>query len=256
MKRYVFVFLIITITACSTLQTVKKMKSKRATVSEWKAEDKTVLFIPMIHIANPDFYNSVRKIIESKKAEGFIVYYEGTKMKAVDDTIKKQLLDKPYVKYYHGPQHIDSICQVVYRKKINKFIGFIPDSTSRQLYIPKKGFFSGMVVQPTPKVLGTDHNDRNVDVGDNEMVDTYEKWFGEIMLEEADFTIMPGSSYPKSLRLPKDNVKSILINYRDEYLAQRIQASTDKKILVLFGMAHMGGTFEQLKRLDKRWHKL
>jgi len=67
---------------------------------------------------------------------------------------------------------------------------------------------------------------------------------------------MSGSTYPKSLKLPKDNVKSILINYRDEYLAQRIQASTDKKILVLFGMAHMEGTFEQLRSLDKRWRKL
>lgn len=113
-----------------------------------------------------------------------------------------------------------------------------------------------MVVQPSPKALGTDHNDKNVDVGDNDMVDAYEKRFGEIMLGEADFTIMPGSTYPKSLRLPKANVKSILINYRDEYLAQHIQGSADKKILVLFGMAHMEGTFEQLRSLDKSWRKL
>ncbi len=231
------------------------MKSKRATVSEWRAGDKTVLFIPMVHIANPEFYESVRKKIESKKAEGFIVYYEGTKWKAIDDTIKKQLLNKPFVKYYLGPQHIDSICQVVYRKKLNKFVGFVPDSALYQRYIPEKGFFSGMVVQPSARVLGTDYNDKNVDVGHNEMVDVYEKRFGEIMLEEADFAIMPGNTYPKSLKLPKDNVKSILISYRDEYLARHIHSSTDKKILVLFGMAHMDGTFEQLRSLDKSWRK-
>jgi len=182
MKKHVFIFLIITITGCSTLQTVKKMKSKRATVSEWSAGDKTVLFVPMIHMANPEFYWSVNKIIESKKAEGFIVYYEGTKMKDIDDTLKKQLLDKPYLKYYRGAQHIDSICQFIYKKKLNKFIGFVPDSALYQRYIPETGFFSGMVVQPSPKTLGTDHNDKNVDVGDNELVDMYEKRFGEIIL--------------------------------------------------------------------------
>lgn len=131
MKVHVFSFLIMTLTACSTLQTVKKMKSKGATVSEWSAGDKTVLFVPMIHMAKPDFYSSVKKIIESKKAEGFIVYYEGTKMKDIDDAIKKQLLDKPYLKYYHGPQHIDSICLFIYKKKlINSLVLFLI-----QLYI-------------------------------------------------------------------------------------------------------------------------
>lgn len=256
MKGHVLCFLIITLTACSTLQTVKKMKSKRATVSEWRAEDKIVLFIPMIHIANPDFYKSVRTIIESKKAEGFIVYYEGTKWKDITDNLKKQLLDKPYLKYYRGAQHIDSICQFIYEKKLNKFIGFVPDSALYQRYIPETGFFSGMVAQPSPKELGLDLNDKNVDVGNNDLVDMYEKRFGEIILTEADFTIMPNSTYPKSLRLPKANVKSILINYRNEYLAQRIQGSADKKILVLFGMAHMEGTLEQLRNLDKSWRKL
>ncbi len=113
-----------------------------------------------------------------------------------------------------------------------------------------------MVVQPSSKELGLDHHDKNVDVGDNQLVDKYEERYGEIMLEEADFATIPNSTYPKSLRLPKDKVKAVLINYRDEYLAQHIQTSKDKKIVVLFGMTHMEGTFEQLKNLDKRWRRL
>src|SRR5687768_8898626 len=192
MKKRVVSFLMITvaITACSTLQMVNKMKSKRAAVSEWSIEGKTVLFIPMIHIANPDFYRSVRKIIESKKAEGFIVYYEGTKMKEIDETLKVQLLAKPYLQYYRGSLHIDSVCQAVYKKKLNKFIGFVPDSAAYQRYIPETGFFAGMVVQPSSKELGLDHHDKNVDVGNNQLVDKYEEQFGEIILEEADFTII------------------------------------------------------------------
>ena len=113
-----------------------------------------------------------------------------------------------------------------------------------------------MVVQPSHKELGVDQQDKNVDVANNQMVDRYEELYGEILLEEADFTVMPNSTYPRALRLPKDKVKSVLVDYRNEYLAQYIQSSTDKKILVLFGMGHMEGTFKQLRSLDVTWRKL
>lgn len=259
MSKHVLPFLLMStvlFTACTGLQTVKKMKSKTATVSEWRKADKTVLFIPMVHIAHPDFYRSVRRTIELKKADGFVVYYEGTEMKPVEAAKKQELSVKPYLKHFRGAAHLDSICQVVYKIKLSKFIGLIPDQSVYHNAIPETGFFSGMVVQPSATKLGMDTTDKNVDAGDNEMVDEYERRFGEIMLEEADFAMTASSTFPKSLRLPKNNVNAILIEYRDEYLARHIHHSADKKIIVLFGMVHMEGTFKQLKNLDRQWQRL
>ena len=249
----IFIFVTVTFTACTTVQGLKKMKSKNVTYEEWGIESKTVVFIPMAHLANPDFYNSVKNLVKKKKEEGFIVYYELTRMNEIDDTSKQKLLKKSYIKYYRGHDHIDSISQMIYKKKMAKFLGFFPDSNVYRRLIPDKGFFKGMISQPNYKQLGLDDFDKHADVRINKLIDKYEELFGEIMLEEKDFNISLNSTYPKSYRLPKDKVRKILFDYRNEYLARFIQNSPDKKILVIFGLAHMKDTFKELRFLDKKW---
>jgi len=232
------------------------MHSENATTIEWSSNHKTVVFVPVVHVAKPEFYSSVKSIIKTYKEKGYIVFYEGTKMNAIDDSISNTLANKNYVKqFYRGPANKDSIAQDVYKRKINKMVGLTLDSTGYAKYFHQKKIFKSMISQPSHSMLGIDQPDLLVDIPQNKLVDTYEKMYGEILLEQLDFQIAPNGIYPKRLRLPKQKVRTIIIDYRNRYLANSIQNSTHQYILVIYGFVHEEGTFTILHQLDNSWKR-
>jgi len=209
------------------------MQSKDVEVAELSNHVKTVEFIPMHHVGKQEFYDGVKEIVSHYKAEGFVVYYEGV-----------QLITP-----------MDSALQDSYDRKLRRMIGVNLDTNGYAHYFQDKGLFKGLVDQPRYHMLGVDSNDTNVDVEKYKLVDTYEKKFGVIELTDVDKRLRLIEGYPTSYKLPKEKVMSIILDYRNQNLANYIQHSPDKKIVVIYGEEHLKGTYELLRRLDPAWKR-
>jgi len=219
--------------SCKTIHTLHLIQTEDVPVAEFTNNNKTVEFIPMHHVGKPEFYNGVKEIIARCKSDGFIVYYEGTGMIT----------------------GLDSATRDHYERKFRRMIGVYVDTTGYAHYFHERGLFKGLIDQPRYYKLGIDSSDVNVDVKKYKLVDVYEETFGPIKLEQIDTALRFDQIYPPVLKLPKEKVMSIILDYRNQNLANYIQHSPDKKIVVIYGEEHLKGTYELLRKLDPAWKR-
>lgn len=48
-------------------------------------------------------------------------------------------------------------------------------------------------------------------------------------------------------------MEPVILDYRNRALAQRIMQSTDDKIFITYGAAHLPGLVAELRKLDSKW---
>jgi hypothetical protein len=228
-------FLILLYPACKPITYIKKMYAKEASFERWSNGDKTVVFIPMSHVSTPEFYADVKRIIDSMKHKNYTVYYEGTKKEKISDST---LNDR-------------------FERKLRKMLGFYMDSVGYAAIFHKAGIFKTKIDQPAYHKLGIDNYDHNVDVTINDIMEAYEKQYGEIKLEVADMQIPLRSSagYRNSMRLPRKKVENIVVGFRNTHLSTYIANSSDSNIVIVYGLAHLKGTYENLYHLNHNWKK-
>jgi hypothetical protein len=234
------------------------MKSEDATFERWKnGSNKTVVFLSMAHIGKPEFYKNVEQTIFNFKNDGYVVFYEGVKPGSISDSALDTSTIKKYQKYPEVKAlHPDSLKMLIYVIKLKRMVGIYPDSTTFSNMIKSLPIMKKSVVQPSASHLGISDNDFNIDVTKTELVDLYEQANGEIILEQIDFAVPLNEPLPRFRKLKRKKVVPILINYRNEHLANAIQNSIYDKILIIYGLAHQKGTFEVLNRVDPTWEIL
>lgn len=260
-KLFFLFFPLILFSSCTVSRTIQKMHATEVDLIHFRSDDKQVYFIPMIHVAKPEFYANVEKTVDSFKKLGYVVFHEGVKKSgAIPDSIKQinynWLAEKGYLSRYNKSENRDSIVNDLYLRKYRKMLGFYSDSMRYASMIQQTGFFKGMVDQPRFNELTTDERDIRVDVTRYELIEAYERKFGFIELSSYDLSLTLNSSgYWRKEKLPVENVKAIIIGGRDELLAKAIEASPHKKILVVYGAAHVEGTFEKLNKMNLSWTK-
>jgi hypothetical protein len=241
--------------SCTTIRVIKKMNKEEATYETWKnSEDKTVVFIPMVHAAKAAFYADVKRVVTEHKQQGYIVFYEGLK-KSEDHELSFDT--SRYRRYVHfaAMQSFDSgsIRQLVYLLKVRRMVGIIPDSTTYMSLVKTNSLTKNMVFQPPADSLGVTGSDMNTDVSLVELVREYEKKFGEIALEQIDFAIPLDKPLSPSLTLKRSRANELILDHRNKNLSDSIKKSPAKKILVIYGMAHKEGVFNELKQSDPSW---
>jgi len=231
------------------------MNSEDATFERWKNKsNKTVVFLPMAHAGKPEFYENVQQTIVNLKNDGYVVFYEGVKTGIISDSSFTTSTLKKYQRYPEVKAlSLDSLKKLIYVIKLKRMVGIFPDSTTYSNVIKSLPILKKSVVQPSASHLGISDNDFNVDVTKRELVDLYEQTNGEITLEQIDFAVPLNEPLPRFRILRQKNVVPIIINYRNEHLANSIQNSIYDKILIIYGLAHKKGTFEFLNRLDPTW---
>lgn len=260
MKRiFIFLTFLFPALSCTVLTVVKKINTTKVDVITFESSNKTVKFIPMAHIGKQEFYDGVYGLVDSLKRSGFVSFHEGTIKKPLSAEIVAIIYDRvqrsPVAKYYLGSGNKDSIAQDIYHRKLRRMFGFLPDSSKYMDYFSKMGMFEDLVDQPRFYELKTDEKDLNIDVSLFDMIDEYERRFGTIELKETEFAadvrtrVEPSSSE----KLPWSNVKEIILDYRDRFLAEQIHNSPHQKIVVIYGLAHLEGTFKYLQSLDNSW---
>ena len=215
---------------------VKKagLNETEAVLKKIPVEGKEVYFLPMRHLGKHDFYQNVRVLVDSLSRLGYAVYVETVKArkdgKAYVDTlalkklrkIKNMDFSKPYI------ETNNSIIQNLIRK--HELVG-----------------------QPEYKDLGA-YEYKIVDLSYVDLVQRFEALHGEVELDSCDLTTNFGQPYHcQTISGQKAKVfdKDFLFRERDKEVAKSIRNSTDKKILVVFGLLHYDGIIKELENLEK-----
>jgi hypothetical protein len=201
-------------------------------VLENKETGKTLCFLPMIHIGKPEYYESVRKVIDSLRQEGYIVYYESVGYDEEPDSLTRDTIDR----------------------KVRKLIGFYfgssyKDSSNNSL--PKAITNSNYEMQDYKKI-GVLETDKKVDLSIDSLIRRYEQDIKPIKLLPCDFETDLLEKY-KCKDKEKYSDHSFYHTFRNDHITSEVLKSEDKKIMMVYGKSHW---FSFWPRFNKNGYEL
>ena len=197
-------------------------------------KEKEIFFIKMFHIGDEKFYSDIAKKIDSLRKEKFIVYYESVA----------------------NESEIDSVLNDTSLRKLRKVLGYSIDNrldTSQNILLDKYKIDSdNQIINQKNKILGINENDIKVDIPIYKLIAEFENRYGEIKLTSCDQkTDLSNHKYKcKKIddNLRKKFKEEIIINFRDKNVAKKVAKGNDKKILIVYGGAHLEGIKTKLKK--------
>lgn len=198
---------------------MEMIKLEQPSIETVALKDKTVKFIPIAHAGKKQFYENLTTMVNEHKKMGYVVFYE---------QIKK----------------VESVTEVdTLRLKYRKIIGIEP---SRKTYSLLTLIYPDIVAQPEYHLLGITETDVNADISIADLVTQFEKLYGKVELEACDFEAKPGNistCAPMGKKLDP-----IIIDYRNENLANMVKESKSNKILVIYGANHIAGMKQLIQK--------
>ncbi len=191
-------------------------------------EDKSVIFLPMVHLSTSQFYDDVTQKVDSLQKEGYFIYYESVKASITQDTALRKLRKIRGVPAatIGGDDAIDSLL-IANNLKV-------------------KG---ELMMQPAYITLGVmENNSRNVDAALLEMIAYYELLNGEVILEDCDFTTdIDKMSTCEMEKRDKKKYDELILEFRNNIVVQEIiNERNHKKIAVIYGKRHFIGIEKEL----------
>jgi hypothetical protein len=178
-------------------------------------------FIPMIHQAEPAFYEAVAGEVKHLKAQGMDLFYEFI------DFETATLADK---------------------RRIRAMYGLIP---TPDFYA--KNASGGWIGQDNSMFLGfPSGTDVNVDLTPAELADAYEKLAGPLDISDKNL-VTPIDEFVMPTADAKQ-ITRVTIDQRNRHLAQAINEA-QTSVIVLYGAAHVAGTMKNLFALDPSWRR-
>lgn len=235
----ILLVLLISFNSCSTLigTALKQVGilDTEAPLLTLPYEGKEVLFMGMMHIAKPEFYEAVSSAMDSLQKEGFVVYYEGQRLKHSE---------KPKI-----PEG-DSI----YYLKFRKTLGLDPLlKYSEVKYLDKQVEKHQLVDQPAYTEMSIlEQNAYSADVSVPEMIQAYEKGKGEIVLTDCDWETPLGEKNYKCKKASNEQrnyfLNQIVFDYRNQHIVKTIKELGHDKIVIIYGKKHYEGIKEILEQ--------
>ena len=67
---------------------------------------------------------------------------------------------------------------------------------------------------------------------------------------------MAHNSQEMSVFWMNQEIMDVILHERNKVISEKIQTSSDKKIIAFYGALHFNGIFEELKKRDIRWKVL
>lgn len=198
-------------------------------------EGKEIVFVGMMHVAKPAFYEDVKHKMDSLQNEGFVVLYEGGKLNINSE---KKINPEDSVYYW----------------KFRKLIGLDPMLKYSQIE-PFKSFATKhqLIDQPDYTALGVRPDlAYSADMPVREMINEYEKREGVIQLDSCDYATPFGSQQQlckyESMKEKKIFTYDIVLDYRNQHIAKEIKASNHSKIVLIYGKKHYDGVKKLLAK--------
>ena len=194
----------------------------------FSAKDKQIAFFPMQHIGRQEYYEDVKRNIDSLLNDGYVFFYEGI-VNDITDTLDYYKFRKIIHLGLPEPgRHVD-LFEALYKSKVK--------------------FKYDLVSQPTNYDFGlTDKNSFQVDMTIGMIINNVEQ-SKKIILEDCDFQNKYTENYQcKDRFLTKEELDKYIVDDRNTFLANKIKNSKHSKIAIIYGRAHQEGIEEQLKK--------
>ena len=157
---------------CRVIKGLKFLNTKKIKSTEKHYENKTIIFIEIHHAGRVKFYNKLKDTITYYKENGYIVFYE---------------------QVAHRYSDFDSLTNDIIIRKTRKLIGIIPTVKTYELFDSLPNF----TAQPPMDSLNIDSTDINADITLIQLVNQYEKIYGEIVLDKVDLEVPLDGEYKR-----------------------------------------------------------
>ena len=202
----------------NTIKSIKTLKNK----------NKTIVYIPTIHVSKPEFYKKIKKEVDSLRQNNFTIFYEEI---GIDNKYYKKNIDNSLKEEF-------DILLRKYRKLMGNF--FAGDLTDKSNHSLPKLLKKNKYVSQTKELLGIDTlNDINADITLNKLISVHEKKYGEIILNKCDYETKFYEKY-KCKNLSK--YKYYAIRYiRDSIAAQIVLDKNNPNSVLIYGRGHWYG---------------
>lgn len=233
-KILILLFISILFVSCGSMLTGLALKFyQHPTPHYYTNGDKQLIFMPMIHLNKPEFYDEVKHYVDSLRNDGYVFVYESVKLS----------------------KGLDSIQEDVYRRKFRRVVGFnLTSYTDKNNENMKRYRVKGAISQTMANTGLDKEKDILGDIGMDSLVRIYEKEKGEIILDDYDLKTPLNKKY-KGDKLPKSDKNYLIITVRNKVLTDKIASLPDKKIVVLYGALHRSGFTDNLKKDDAKWYE-
>ncbi|MCT4617525.1 MAG: hypothetical protein N4A38_04935 [Candidatus Gracilibacteria bacterium] len=217
-----------------------------------ETQDKTVRFVSMSHIGRGEFYESVYKELEKAKDEGFVLFYEGI-FEGSEENLNKfnsllGLPEKPDENFYAKMSKIFGLSSQNTKQYVEIF-GENAYRTDLGLdYLMEQ--YNALPNQLTKNFEGME--DISTDVVKNfekfeKLPEKQKKITSFILRTSLNFILKKNFVSEVKLGLGNEAISEIVINLRNENLADEVRTSEHKKIIVIYGGLHYEGFLENLQ---------
>ena len=249
MKKSIILFLLIAIlfTSCKSyfindIFEREGIYDENSKIEKLRGENE-IIIIPMHHIGTENFYNNVRKKVDSLTNLKYKIFYEmilTDNMKS-NDSIRQKLIDTTMALKFRKAFGLLGISS----KGATNYVDFFKE---KGIKIKKN-----LVPQPNLTDLGLKNNlSENVDATMDELIRAYENKYGNIILEDYDFKTKLFNDYDRNKCEHKINKKvfdEFVLHYRNNVVLSKICQNKDAKIAIIYGKAHFVGIKDSLQKL-------
>ncbi|MCP4441978.1 MAG: hypothetical protein GY810_23970 [Aureispira sp.] len=211
--------------SCKIIQGLNYITKKEIKPVYYSDSKREAILVPITHFGQKEFYSDLTDSIKHWKRNDYRIYYEI--IKKIPDEIN---VDK------------------VYHRKLRWINGgVIP---SRETYAEGEELFENAMAQPKWVDMGITETDLNADVSLKEIIEEYERLYGTINLSECDWSTPMDASvdeYECSIK-SKNKLSPVTVDYRNEEVVNYVNQNQDKKIVIIYGAAHIKGILKLLKK--------
>lgn len=229
MKKLLLLLGLLLVVSCKMVnKAVINHLSKSFVIDSYSNGTKEVVYLPMVHLGKPEFYQKVKKSLDSLRSLDYVIYYESV-----------------------APEkNLDSLKKIEVWKKFRKVTGLYIDYSNKELF--RSFDIEGYVMQSAENT-GIDVNrDIHADVPLNKLIAIYEKEKGEILLSDYDIKTPLNEKY-KTRKVNKQDRAFLIDSLRNRNLFKMVNESKAKKIAVVYGKLHKYPLFTKLKQQDSLW---
>jgi len=219
--------MILLVSGCRITKGVRAMMSKKVKSKHLTFEDKSIIFTPLVHFGQKEFYNNLKDSISVWKDDGYIIFYE-------------QIISG---QFFLG---LDSVSYDRLRRKFRRIDGG-ESGTAEEYAETLQEVFKNGIAQPKYIELGIDSSDINADITLLGLVNKVEEYYGEIKLDSCDFITHLDSTYTCFKGFKMKKLDPVYVDYRNTVVVEKINRWESGKIVVLFGAAHIKGMMKLLK---------
>ncbi len=202
------------------------MANKSFAIGYYEKEGREVATIPMIHVNKPEFYKMTTRKIDSLRNDGFVVFYEGINSD-VTDSLQLDILMRKF-------RHVTGFALMDYMDSENETF----KSLQKKKYVSQAEVDYGVNYK----------TDYHADLYLEQMIEVFEKRFGEIKLTDCDTTTPLGKKY-KCNKVEENKEYFLLNGIRDRYVLEEIEKSEAQKIVLVYGRIHIMDIHSKIQKI-------